>query len=291
MPPRPPVQRLVFGSTGWTVDFTGCEDVVAGIPHVFRGWDLKIGRPSDFPKAKPRAVISRRGAGWHWRELGAPKAREWDPIPPKTPMRVLTDVHDAAIYWYLADNPELLCLHGAAVKIGGGLVCFPARGRTGKSTLIANLAALGHKVFCDDVLGLAPPRERGVSLGLMPRLRVPLAPNLAVEVRDFIVAHQGPVDHQWLYMKLKPGQIAGLGDSAPIQAFVILERRDAGQPEMSEAGTAEILKELIAENIIRELPMPQIFERLHRLARTRRKFRLRYSDPGAAARFLGETFA
>lgn len=291
MPARPPTQRLVFGATGWTVDFTGCEDVVAGLPHVFRGWKLKLGRPSDFPRLEPRAVISRRGTGWHWRELGAPKARQWDPIPPKTPMRVLTDVHDAAIYWYLADNPELLCLHGAAVKIGGGLVCFPARGRTGKSTLTANLAALGHKVFCDDVLGLAPPRERGVSLGLMPRLRVPLAPNLSVEVRDFIATHRGPIDHQWHYMKLGPGQIARLGESAPIQAFVILERRDAGRPELSEAGTAEILKELIAENIIRKLPMPQIFERLHRLAVTRRKFRLRYSDPGEAARFLAGTFA
>jgi hypothetical protein len=291
VPARPPTQRLVFGSTGWTVDFTGCEDVVAGIPHVFRGWNLKSGRPSDFPKAKPRAVISRRGAGWHWRELGAPKARQWDPIPPKTPMRVLTDVHDAAIYWYLADNPELLCLHGAAVKIGGGLVCFPARGRTGKSTLIANLAALGHKVFCDDVLGLAPPRERGVSLGLMPRLRVPLAPNLAAEVRNFIATHQGPVDRQWLYLKLGAGQIAKLGESAPIQAFVILERRDAGQPELIEVRTSEVLKELIAENIIRKLPMPVIFDRLHRLAATRRKFRLRYSDPGEAARFLAETFA
>ena len=291
VPSRPARQRLIFGATGWTVDFAGCEDVVSGLPHVFRGWNLKIGHPSDFPRCKPRAAISSRGGGWHWREIGAPKARQWDPFPPKTPMRVITDVHDAAIYWYLGDNRELLCLHGGAVKIGGGLVCFPARGRTGKSTLVTNLAANGHKVFCDDVLGLAPPDERGISLGLMPRLRVPLAPNLSAEVRNFIATHQGPVDRQWLYLKLGAGQIATLGESAPIQAFVILERRDAGQPELIEARTAEVLKELIAENIIRKLPMPVIFDRLHRLAATRRKYRLRYSDPGEAARFLAETFA
>ncbi len=291
VPTRPAKQRIVFGATGWTVDFADCEDVVAGLPHVFRGWNLKIGHPSDFPRFKPRAAISRRGAGWHWHELGAPKARQWDPIPPKTPMRVITDVHDAAIYWYLDDKRELLCLHGGAVKIGNGLVCFPARGRTGKSTLIVNLAANGHKVFCDDVLGLAPPNERGVSLGLMLRLRVPLAPILSPDVRNFIAAHRGPADRQWIYLKLGAGQMAKLGETAPIQAFVILERRDTGKPELVEAGTAEVLKELIAENIIRKLPMPMIFDRLHRLAVTRRKFRLRYSDPGEAARFLGETFA
>jgi hypothetical protein len=291
VPAHPAKQRIVFAATGWTIDFAGCEDVVAGLPHVFQGWDLKIGHPSDFPRQKPRALIGRRGAGWHWREMGAPKARDWDSIPPTTPMRVITDVHDAAIYWYLAENRNLLCLHGGAVKIGGGLVCFPARGYTGKSTLVANLAARGHKVFCDDVLGLAPPKERGVSLGLMPRLRVPLAPSLSPEVRNFIATHQGPADRQWIYLKPNAGQIAKLGESAPIQAFVILERRDAGKPELIEAGTAEVLKELIAENIIRKLPMPVIFDRLHRLAATRRRYRLRYSDPGEAARFLGETFA
>ena len=70
-----------------------------------------------------------------------------------------------------------------------------------------------------------------------------------------------------------------------------MRRRDTGSPELIEVGTAEVLKELIAENIIRKLPMPVIFDRLHRLATTRRKYRLRYSDSGEAARFLVETFA
>lgn len=291
MPARPPRQRLVFGSTGWAMDFIGCDEIVNALPAVFRGWNLQTGRPGDFPSAKPRGIISRRGDGWHWREQGAPKARDWDLVPPKTPMRVITDVHDAALYWYLADNPGFLCLHGGAVKIGGGLVCFPARGHTGKSTLIATLAAHGHKVFCDDVLGLAPPSERGVSLGLQPRLRVPLAPNLAPDVRGFIAAHTGPADGSWHYLKLGRGQLARLGESAPIKAFVILERHDAGKATLSEAGTAEVLKDLIAENIIRKLPMPVIFDRLHLLARSRRRLCLRYSNPGEAARLLAGAFA
>jgi hypothetical protein len=206
-------------------------------------------------------------------------------------MRVITDVHDVAIFWYLDEHPDYLCLHGGAVKIGKGLICFPAKGRTGKSTLIANLAARGHKVFCDDVLGLAPPGERGVALGLQPRLRVPLAPILKPDVVEFIAAHSGPTDRSWRYLKLGRGQLASLGQSAPITAFVILERRSAGPAKFSHANTAEVLKSIIAENIVRKLPMAVIFERLHKLASTRRRLRLTYSDPDEAARLLASEFA
>ncbi len=291
MPAQSVKQRLVFGSTGWAMDFVNCEDILARLPEVYQGWNLKVGSVSDFPGNRPRGIITRRANGWHWQERGAAKARDWDLIPPRTPMRVITDVHDAAIYWFLDDHPDHLCLHGGAVKIGGGLVCFPARGRTGKSTLVAALAAHGHKIFCDDVLGLAPPAERGVSLGLQPRLRVPLAPNLSRPVKAFIKSHSGPVDGSWHYLKLGPTHIAGLGESAPIKSFVIPERRDSGKAQLTEAGTAEVLKDLIAENIIRQLPMAEIFDRLHRLASSRRKYRLRYSNPGEAARLLAKTFA
>lgn len=291
MPPPAVKQRIVFEATGWALDFVGCEAIVSELPRVFRGWRIATGTPQDFPKTRPRGTISRRGDGWHWQEQGAPKARSWDRVPPRTPMRVITDVHEAAIAWFLADHADSLCLHGAAVKIGGGLVCFPAKGRAGKSTLIATLAAHGHKVFCDDVLGLPPATGRGMSLGLQPRLRVPLAPNLAKPVRDFIVTHSGPTDASWNYLHLGRGQLARLGESATIKAFVLLERADGGKAELTEAATAEVLKNVIAENIIRKLPMDVIFERLHKLVRGKPRYRLRYSDPDEAARLLARVFA
>jgi hypothetical protein len=77
------MQRVVFGKTGWSIDFDGCEDVVAGMLSVFKGWDIKTGTPKELRTSKPRARISRHPQGWHWREMGAPKAREWDAIPPR----------------------------------------------------------------------------------------------------------------------------------------------------------------------------------------------------------------
>ena len=284
------MQRVVFGKTGWAIDFDGCEDIVAGLPGVFKDWGIKTGTPQSLRRPKPRARISRQLEGWHWQEIGAPKARDWDAIPPRTAMRVITDIHDAAIYWYLDDNPQLLCLHGAAAKIGSSLVCFPARGRTGKSTLIANLAALGHRIFSDDVIGLEAKGNRGRALGLCRAYvhhyrRTPrrLCENTLKPIKDWLPTG-------WIYLKPGSAQIAGLGETAKIRAIILLERADTGRPKLETVNTASILKPLIAENIIRKLPMPRIFDQLHGLANDSERYLLRYSDPLAAAKFLTKAF-
>ena len=277
-------ERMVFGKTGWAVDFHGCAEIVTGLKQVLRGWQLSTGPVAAAAPTPPRAAISRHGNGWDWQALGAPKAREWDLKPPRTPMRVITDVHDAALYWYLAENPGLLCMHGAAVKIDGRLVCFPASHRAGKSTLMACLAARGHKVFADDVLGL--DGRNGMALGFLPRLRVPLAARLNRATKTYIAAHQGPADQSWIYLDPGARGMARLGEMAPISTFVLLDRLDGGKPRAAPARTADVLRMLIAENIVRQLPMPEIFDRLHDLAVSSNRITLRYADPQQAARLL-----
>lgn len=285
------MQRVVFGKTGWAIDFSRCEDVVAGLQCVFNGWDIGVGFPAEFPDHQLRAIIRRTTRGWHWQELGFPKARDWDLIPPQSVMRVITDVHDAAIYWHLDDNPHLLCLHGGAVILGSSLVCFPARGRAGKSTLVASFAAIGRKIYADDVLALEAGGNRGRALGFMPRLRAPLPGNIDSEVRHYINQHLGPASHGWIYLRPKPRQMAAFGEVSKIGAFVLLERQEHGDPELEPLNTAAILKILIAENIIRKLPMSEIFDRLHLLASQSKRYTLRYSSPLAAAKFLSAKFA
>lgn len=280
--------RLLFGKTGWALDFTNCTEEVRGLKQVLRGWGLKSGPPSRLGQHRPRGHIKRTSRGWHWHELGAPKAREWDAKPPQSVMRVITDVHDAALYWYLAEHPELLCMHGAAVKIGRGLVCFPAKFRAGKSTLMACLAARGHKIYADDVLGLKG--STGVALGFLPRLRTPFAPTLTKTTRQFIEVHGGPSSHGWHYLDPGSRQMAKLEESCPVKAFVLLDRHDSGRAICTPARTADVLKLLIAENIIRQQPMTTIFESLHRLTLDCRRQTLNYSDPQDAARLLERKF-
>jgi hypothetical protein len=285
------IQRVVFGKAGWSIDLAGCEEIAAQLPNVFVGWDISVGTLAEFKHYRPRAKVTRQKDGWHWREIGAPKPRHWDRIAPKSAMRVMTDIHDVAIYWYLDENPHLLCLHGGAVKIGEGLICFPARGFSGKSTLIANLASLGHKVFADDVLALKPKGNPGMSLGFLPRLRTPLPPNMAPSVARYIESHLGPNSHGWLYLKPDPAKIARLAQTAKITAIINLDRAEEGGPVLEEVNTAAILKNLIAENIIRKIPMPEIFDRLHGLASGCQRYRLRYSDALEAAQFLSKRFS
>jgi hypothetical protein len=276
---------LTFGTIYRAVEFLNCDNIIDGLHTIFRGWDISEGATN----APIAAMVAKVETGWTWTSHGTYRPRDWDRVPPRTEVRVMTDVHEAALYWYLAANPDLLCLHGGAAKIGKGLVCFPAQGRAGKSTLIANLAALGQTVFADDVLGL--DQGQAFALGFLPRLRTPLAPNLTAKVRSYISNHKGPEGGGWLYLNPDQTNIASLGEKAPFSAFILLRRTEASKPKLEEARTADILHALIKENIIRTLPMETIFDRLHEMAQAHPKYLLTYSAPEPAARYLIEKFS
>ena len=57
-------------------------------------------------------------------------------------------------------------------------------------------------------------------MGIAPRLRKPLPDSLGSRLLRFIAERTGPSDRQWVYVKLGEGELAPLGDVAPIKAFV-----------------------------------------------------------------------
>jgi hypothetical protein len=276
----------MFSKTGWVIDFIDCEDVVNGITSVFQGWQVTHG-PAKAPAAVGRlATVTYRNNAWHWRAYKKSKPRYWDPLPPKEALRVVNDVLDASIYWHLEEHPNDLCLHAAATEIGNGLVCFPALHKAGKSTLMAALSAQGMKVFGDDVIALR--RGRGVSFGFLTRLRVPLPAALGKSLKNYIETHQGPSNHKWIYVHPKcPAQF---GESRPIKAFVLLQRQHETKARLEPARDVDVLKRLLTDNIIRVIPLIKIFDRMHRLCKSKPKYHLIYSDPEDAARLLIERF-
>ncbi len=276
---------LQFGTAG-AIRFADCASIVSLVPNVFCGWDITVCQPD---QTVASACVTRTKHGWAWQSFGKYKPRDWDRIPPETEIRVITDVHEAVLHWYLAAHPETLCLHAGAAEIGGGLVCFPARGRAGKSTLIAQLAFLGHRIFGDDVLGYR--NNLGVSLGLHPRLRLPLADSLKQDVKAFIRKNAGPAGHGWHYLKTGPDRMAQLEEPCSIGGIVLLRRSDSGAARLSTARTADALSSLISENIIRVRPMLEIFEIMYDLAKNQPKMWLDYSDPLQAAELLQREFS
>lgn len=287
-------RRIILGALDQAIDFVDCDDVIRGMHDVFLGWDLREATAQD--PTPVSATVEKRGKRWHWQSHETYRPRDWDSHPPATALRVLTDVHEAALHWHLAAHPDLLCIHGAAVGFKDGLLLFPARGRSGKSTLSAHLAALGHLIFGDDVLslrngeGLARGLAQGLAMGFAPRLRTPLPQITSDQVRQYIKQHSGPSGDGWVYLKPDPGKLAPLGATAPINALILLRRDDGAKVKLEDARTADILRCLVAENIIRTKPLPDIFENLHELSRHLPKHWLTYSDPFEAAAFLSQEF-
>lgn len=278
---------LALGAFGWTIAFTDCPEVVEGLEAILTGWRLR--RLPSAAAQRADAQLSRMRAGFAWRSSRMPKPALWDEHPPVSAMQVVCDVHDVLFDWFLKANPRHLCLHGAAVRIGAGLVCFPSVQKTGKSTLCVALAARGHAVHGDDVLAIEPEEGRGVALGIAPRLRKPLPQGVGAHWLRFVNERAGPADRRWVYVELRDGEIAPLGDALPIAAFVLLARGSAGAT-LETVAKSDMLKEILLQNFARQVPPVELLDRLMQLTERVPCYRLRYGSVAGAARLIERRF-
>ncbi len=278
---------LALGAFGWTIAFTDCPEVVEGLEAILTGWRLRR-LPSALSRRQD-AQVKRMRTGFAWRSSRMPKPQLWDEHPPVSAMQVVCDVHDVLFDWFLKANPRHLCLHGAAMRIGGGLVCFPSVQRTGKSTLCVELAARGHTVYGDDVLAIEPGEGLGVALGIAPRLRKPLPKSVGALLFRFVNERAGPFDRRWVYVGLRESEIAPLGETAPISAFVLL-RRGARGARLEPVPKSEMLKEILLQNFAHQVPPVETLDRLMRLTERVPCYRLRYGSVMGAAQLIERRF-
>ncbi len=194
---------------------------------------------------------------------------------------------------YLADHPELLCLHGGAVELGGRLVVFPSQYRAGKSLLGACFAAAGGRLFADDVLpiGREHGSEQGLAAGVAPRLRLPLPDDLGPGAQRFFDRRRGPASERYLYLELERAELAPRGARAPIGAFVLLQREAGARATLSPIGDGEVLRQVVWQNFARETDAAGILGRLHAIVGAAGCFRLRYGRAEDAVALLRESFA
>ena len=275
---------LSFRATGWSLGLTGCADVVAGLESILHGWGIERAG-----SRTPDAEIAREAGGYLWLSEARPKPHLWDKRPPETAMSVVTDIHDVFIDWFLADHPDLLCLHAGSVEMGEGLVVFPSVGKSGKSTLTIALAARGDRFFCDDVLPVDPVILEGQGLGIAPLLRKPIAE--AGGVAAFVAARAGPGNENWMYVRLRDGEIAPFGERRPISSLVLLERQEGAAPSLTPFGKAEMLREAILQNFGAKSAPAMVLDSLARLIKAKDCYRLVYGDVAQAADLLEERFA
>jgi hypothetical protein len=277
---------LHFGPLGQTVEFVDCPDMADGLLSILCGWTI-----TEAAHQAPAVTFQHERGRYLWRSETRPAPDFWRRHPPRSAVEAICDFHYCFLGWYAADNPGLFCLHAAAVEFAEGLVVFPCVMRAGKSTLTAELARLGHRVYCDDVLPIQMGSHAGFSLGILPRLRRPLPPGVSSDYRAFVEARWGLSNERYVYLKLGEDELAPLGWTMPVRGVVNLERLPGYRPtKLNPLPVATALKKLIHQNFAKTIPPVAMFEDLHRLAGEARCLDLTYSDVADAAAKLIETF-
>ena len=267
-----------------TVSIQGGQDRLLPImAQVMRGWQITGVDPQ--PDTPPLISIEHGPEGFvrHSNWLTGKKVF-------KHPVTAVCDFIVDLIHAYLSDKPDLLCLHCAGVEFEQGIVLFPNTYRAGKSLLSVKLASLGYRVFSDDVVPYSISAGRGIGLGILPRLRLPLPDVGDPAFARFVDAHAGPGSNRYLYCDLPEGNLAPLGERAPVAAIAVLERSDSAPPEIRPADRGQILRDVILRNFSRRNSALDILAALHRLVEQTPCCTLTYDTPQQAAELLAAEF-
>lgn len=91
---------------------------------------------------------------------------------------ILNEVLVALAYGCQYDKPDLCLIHAAGFRENkSNTVVFGTR-KAGKSVLTARMAAEGYRIYADDLLLWHAKRREFITLGIAPRLRRPVLPDL-----------------------------------------------------------------------------------------------------------------
>lgn len=198
-----------------------------------------------------------------------------------------------AMVTHLCRSRGLLCLHGALLgpdseDADAGLLLL-GNNRAGKSTLTVRLMAEGLVSHGDDMLGLEP-RGTLVSLGLAPRLRLPLP--ASARLADFVAEHCGTGDERATFLAPNAAIMSPFGTRCRAGHIVILERRAEETPaRLARLAPGSTLEELVFRFFLQEGTALLALECAARLAGTVPCHTLVYSDLDEACALLASLLA
>lgn len=275
--------------------FNGADELVDVLQSILRGWSLtRLDSCSDLAMIQ----ITKGPQGY---ERRSPWIERGTAIVHGDPVDAVCDLLLDLQHAYIEDAANrgaepLLTLHAAGVRLGdgddAGLVVFPSTHASGKSLLTTALGAAGHQVFADDQLPIiADAPTLGVSPGFLPRVRRPLPETLDAALADFIRSHPGPISDQFRYVNLSEDAMAPRGETAPIKAVVLLDRRDGATSNLSPAGESAVLKACILQSFGRKLGAMEVLDHLHAMIKDIACYTLSYGDAQGAVAVLEEAFA
>lgn len=240
---------VTFRGLSAPLRLSGAEALLPLLSATLPGWPHGVS-PAD-PGARPFFTIT--GQPGSDRLLCEPHVED-RPARAMDPVNAVCDAIAELAVALPAEDDRLLCLHAAGVVLAGRVVVFPNVRRAGKSTLSAALAWAGHQVFSDDVLPVGFPGGKVAvvqSMGVAPRLRLPLPDSLPQGFRDWAGLVAGPENRQYRYLALSDAPARG--DSLPVGAFVLLDRQEEPCPARLElVPTDAAMDALLHQNFTRD---------------------------------------
>ena len=88
---------------------------------------------------------------------------------------------------FVSRDPQMVCLHAGAARVGDGLVVVIGDPFAGKSIVALHLAVLGNTFFGDEQVCVTFENpSRGMCLGLMPKVPLPLPEDCGDAFREFV---------------------------------------------------------------------------------------------------------
>lgn len=274
---------LAFPEFGASVRFEGTESLIGELARLTYGWHRETAPVAAGSSAD--ICVARTNGGFRIAtpELW-PEPEEYDNI-----CDILAAFLADLIALGLARRTDWQTLHATGVEYGGGLLVFPARGRSGKTTLAVYFAACGWRVFADDVLPLVEGGRRGFGIGVMPRVRLPLAPASAPGARQWIDRRLGLANEACAYLALSGDELAPFGTTAPVVAVLVPARRKNASPVLEPLSRSEALRHLLREKMTSPAPAVQTLEIFGHLVETVPCYRLVYEDASMVPAMLRES--
>jgi hypothetical protein len=283
-------KQLVFSDFNRRLNLVDTPELGDSLRSVLCGWDVQAnGELSD--SADMTFTKARRGYDCSIRSDGL-TATKLSGIP-RTICDAVCDFHYEAYRWYRSAFRDHLCIHAAAVKIGDGIVLFPNTFAAGKSILSVALASHGYRLYADDVVALDMQSNEAVSLGILPRLRLPLpAKAISPLMSQFLQSRRCLESATELYVGLGQEHQANLGERGTIAAIVILERLTRYTPaRLAPVGAAEALRTIITQNFNTMHDVTKIFSVLKEVTLKSKTYKLIYSELDDAVNSLTKAFA
>ena len=198
----------------------------------------------------------------------------------------------ALISAFIGRHRDMVCLHAGSVMVGGGLAVLIGGSNAGKSSVALQLAAAGYRLFGDDRIAIEPGDAgalRGLCLGLMPKVRLPLPPDCGARFAEFVEGYSEVQDETAAYLKPWEGEAATFGETGRLGALVVLNRSEGAPATLDRLGRAALLRAMIENVTAPQLDAEALVAQLDALARSAPGYALGFGSSREAAALLARS--